>query len=111
YPLHTSVTLEDVQAEYKQRLFLSNQRNPILVKLRGMVFFSNDARKYLAGPENVAITSAAAVVLDPSAGYQKHSSILMDMFKEFDKPPFPVEIFDNEDEAIAWLKKQMRLSQ
>src|SRR5690606_29588584 len=107
YPLHTRISLGKIQEEYYKRLDITQEKTPLLVLLHGMVFFEVAAREFLCGEKNSAITSAAAVVLDPSAGYQGQSNIFMEMFKLFDKPPFPVEVFENKEEAMEWLKNYL----
>lgn len=104
YPLHAQVRLDSIQEEYYKRLEITDQKTPLLVQLHGMTFFEVKAREFLCGEENGAITSAAAVVLDAEAGYHRQSKIFMEMFKLLNKPSFPVKIFDDKDEAIAWLK-------
>jgi hypothetical protein len=107
YPLHTRISFEKIQEEYYKRLQITQDKTPLLVQLHGMVFFEVAAREFLCGEKNSAITSAAAVLLDPRAGYQGQSNIFMEMFKLFDKPPFPVEVFEDKEAAMAWLKQYL----
>ena len=107
YPHQTRVSIQKIQEEYQKRLAITSQKTPLLIQLHGMVFFENAAKQFLCGEKNSAITSAAAVVLDPEAGYHGRSNMLMEMFKDFDKPPFDVNTFDNKEEAIDWLKQYL----
>ena len=104
YPMHSIVTIHDVEEEYRKRLDITYMKLPLLVKIHGVVSFSDDAQKFLCSADHCAITSAAAIVGDTKSGYFEHSNILMDLFKIHNEPPFEFKDFENEESAIAWLK-------
>lgn len=104
YPLHTIVTIHDVQEEYKKRLEITIKKTPLLVKIHGLASFDVEAQKFLCGAEHSAITKAAAVVTDSKAGYYEYSNRIIDLFKNYGKPTFDFEVFENEKAALKWLK-------
>lgn len=104
YPILSIISIRDVQEEYRKRLDITNTKTPLLVKIHGLASFSEDAQKFLCGVDHCAITSAAAVIGDPKAGYFEHSKILVDLFKGLNKIPFDFKYFEDEESAITWLK-------
>ncbi|TNF96108.1 MAG: hypothetical protein EP297_10590 [Gammaproteobacteria bacterium] len=104
YPTHSNFGIHEVREEYRKRLDITNEKMPVLVKIRGIKTFSEDAQNFLCSSDNCAITSTTAVVGDSNAGYFKHSEILLELFKCLKRPPFDFKYFDDEESAIAWLK-------
>ena len=107
YPRHATVTLGDVTDEYKQRTDISKEKRPLLVILHGLAIFSEDAQTFLRGTEHSAITSAAAILVDPAAGYYEHSIILIDSFRTSDVLPFDLKVFEEEQSALQWLESYL----
>ncbi len=106
YPVHAIVTISDVQDEYEQRLEISNEKALVLVRLHGVESLSEQARTFVLSPEFGAITEAAAVVVDPTAGYHEYSRILLKVLQSDDNLPFEVRIFDDEESALQWLRNR-----
>ncbi len=107
YPRHATVTLGDVKDEYKQRTDISKEKGPLLVILHGLAIFSEEAQAFLRGAEHSAITSAAAILVDPAAGYYEHSIILVDSFRTSDVLPYDLKIFQDEKSALRWLENYL----
>ena len=107
YPLHAGVTFDNVVKEYEDRLEITKERTPLLVKIHGVSAFDAEARKFLCGTQHSAITSAAAIVSDSSSGYQEYSSMLLELFKGIDKPPFDCKVFESEEDALNWLRSYL----
>ncbi len=107
YPRHATVTLGDVTDEYKQRTDISKEKRPLLVILHGLAIFSEEAQTFLRGTEHTAITSAAAILVDPTAGYYEHSIILIDSFRTSNVLPFDLKVFEDEQSALRWLKNYL----
>lgn len=104
YPRHATVTLGDVQDEYKQRTDISKEKCPLLVILHGLAIFSEEAQTFLRGSEHSAITSAVAILVDPAAGYYEHSIVLIDSFQRSDALPYDLKVFEDKQSALLWLK-------
>ena len=102
YPMHAAIKLRDVEDEYRQRLAISENKHPLLVKLHGMAAFEDKAQLFLGSEAHGAITSAAGIVLDPDAGYQELSRILLDLLQHYTRQHFEIKIFDNEKDATEW---------
>ena len=107
YPLHSILTVYDVQKEYKKRLEITNKRTPLLVKVHGLVSFDVEAQDFLCSADHCAITSAAAVVTDSKAGFFEYSNMLIGSFKDFRKPGFDFKVFENNEAALEWLKNYL----
>jgi len=107
YPLHATVGINEIKQEYKKRIKITDKKTPLLVKIHGMSFFTDEAQEFLCSPKNVAITSAAAIVRDTNAGYFEHSNVLMNVFKMIKKPSFDVNVFDTDAAAYEWLKQYL----
>ena len=104
HPVHAIITIHHIQEEYKKRIDITKRKTPVLVTIHGVASFSIDAQIFLCSTDHCAITSAAAIVGDPKAGFFEHSKILMDSFKNHSKPPFDINSFEDEESAITWLK-------
>ncbi len=104
YPLHAIVTLQDIQTEYQLRISITNKKVPILVNLHGVSSFNEEAQRFVSSDQYAEITMAAAVVLDPKAGYFEPSKLLLDLFKNLNPAPYDIRVFEDIKPAKAWLK-------
>ena len=73
-----------------------------LLDIRDVHFIDSKARSY--GAEQYRAHVAGQAILIGS----KMSSYFANLFLKFSKPKVPTKLFTNEDEAIKWLKVQMR---
>ncbi|MBL7934085.1 MAG: STAS/SEC14 domain-containing protein [Bacteroidia bacterium] len=80
--------------------FYTVRKFPLLVDARNIKYITKEARKQFAitGRET-SITSFALMVNSPL------SRVIGNFFMGLNKPAVPARLFDNEDEAIQWLKK------
>lgn len=72
---------------------------PVLVKGNGVGSVEYAAQRYAASPEVCAGISAAAIVV--SSFLERH---LARMFLIYHRPPYPVQVFSDESDALAWLR-------
>lgn len=80
--------------------FFRGQKYPLLVDARTIKYISKDARKQFAvNGRETSITSFALMVKSPL------SRVIGNFFMGLNKPSIPARLFDDEQEAIAWLKK------
>lgn len=77
---------------------------PILGDIREVRGISREARKFYASDDTARIVSAIALQVDSPI-----SRMIGNLFLGFNKPPAPVRLFGNNDEAIAWLKGFLQL--
>ena len=75
-----------------------------MVNLHGVSSFNEEAQRFVSSNQYAEITMAAAVVLDPEAGYFEHSKLLLDLFKSLNPAPYDIRVFDDIEPARAWLK-------
>lgn len=73
---------------------------PVLVKGNSVGSVEYAAQRYVASPEVCAGVSAGAIVV--SSFLECH---LARMFLVYHRPPYPVQVFNDEQEAIAWLRR------
>jgi hypothetical protein len=100
-----SISLSDIEYEYKQRISISGKNKQlILVNLGRVVNFDPEAQRFLVSKEMCDITKAVAIVFPASLNYSLLTKYFAEKFKS-SKKSFPTEIFDNEDKAIVWLKQ------
>jgi hypothetical protein len=77
---------------------LAGRRLPILVDYRLIASQERAARAYYASPETGKHVCAVALLVDSPL-----SRIIGNFFMGLNKPPFPVKVFGDEAEALAWL--------
>lgn len=107
YPLHASIHREDLEEELQKRLRLCKSPHCLLVKLRGLYVLSDDAKEFAASDEELKATLAVAIVFEQGTGYRKFGKILIEDFLMQRKVKYPVELFDREADAVAWLEQSL----
>lgn len=103
YPVHSSITLDDLQKSLCLRQSLLSKKHKLLVKLNGLMALSASAQEFLLTEEYSSLTQAVAVVVNPHEGYYQHTKILLGLFQRQGPLPYPLELFDTENEAKDWL--------
>lgn len=80
--------------------FYTERKYPLLVDARNIRSITKEARKQFAvNGRDTGITSFALMVKSPL------SRIIGNFFMGLNKPGVPARLFDNEKDAIEWLKK------
>jgi hypothetical protein len=72
------------------------------VDIRNMLFIDSKTRAYAAAQYRAHV-AGQAIVID-----SKISSYFANLFLKFSQPKVPTRLFTNEEEAILWLKEQMK---
>lgn len=72
-----------------------------LLDIRDMIFAGSEVRSY--GAKQYRPHVAGMAILTGS----RLSNSFANLFLKFSKPKTPTKLFNNENEAIGWLKKQM----
>lgn len=75
---------------------------PQLAKARRMLMLDKEAIRQTRIKESADVIAAVAVA--PRGMIEKH---LMKMYAYYSRPPYPFKVFDNEEDALAWLKTQV----
>ena len=100
-------TLEDARANvaavYKIGL---DRRRPLLVDIRLMKGFNQEARAYYASEEVVQMISALALWVESPV-----SRVLANFFLGLNRVRVPTKLFTSEEEAVAWLKNFIELTE
>ncbi len=83
-----------------ERLRMSeNHSYPALADCRTVKYFHKDARQFLAAKENTALLNAGALLIDNAL-----QKVLGNFFIFINKPGVPIQLFTNQDQAMAWLQ-------
>lgn len=94
--LDLAVAKEMVQARYKH---MGNKRILVFCDIRNLKSITKEARDYLAQGDAVAYIDAAAIL-----GNSVLSRMMFNFFLNFNKPPIPMHMFTNREEALKWLR-------
>lgn len=80
--------------------FYKGQKYPLLVDARNVKYMEREARKHFStNGRDTKINSFAVMVKSPL------SRMIGNFFMGLNKPMMPARLFDDEQEAIAWLKR------
>lgn len=82
------------------RKLAPNKKSPVLIIGEAAKNLKNDISKVGSRPETVEVTSALALVTKG-----KISKVMGNFFISLQSNPYPTKLFDNVDDARAWLKK------
>jgi len=94
------ITLGSMQYAHAQHIALCpNGKIPVLTKGAGIASVEYKAQRFLSSPEVGAGVSAGAIVV--KSFLERH---LARMFLTYHRPFYPVQVFSNEDDALAWLR-------
>jgi len=88
--------LDDNYSIYKE--FLGGEKGLFLIIFQIDCLSDEDFRNKAADPHRSQIKKAEALVIKSLA-----NRIESNFYVNFHKPPYPIEIFTNEQEAIKWL--------
>jgi hypothetical protein len=80
--------------------FFTGKKFPLLVDVRHIKHITREARSHFStNGRDTKINSFALIVQSPL------SRVIGNFFMSLNKPEIPARLFDNEDDAIAWLQK------
>lgn len=72
----------------------------VLIDMSGIESISRDARNYYGGPEASSYSLGQALITRSVVG-----KLIANFFIGLNKTPHPVRLFNDRDDAIAWLKQ------
>ena len=86
--------------------FASEKKRPVLVGIPGIKGIDREARIYYSSQEATRMMNALALLVDSPV-----SRVLANFFIGLYKPPVPTKLFTSEEEAVAWLKNFIELTE
>ena len=94
------ITFASIQYVHARHVALCPDRKiPAVFKGKAVASVEYKAQRYLSSPEvNTGISAGAIVV---KSFLQRH---LARMFLIYHRPPYPVQVFSDEADALAWLR-------
>jgi hypothetical protein len=100
YSQYDRITLASIQYVHAQHVvFCPDRKIPVLVKGAGIASVEYKAQRYLSSPEICSVVSAGAIMV--KSFLERH---LARMFLTYHRPPYPVQVFSDEADALAWLR-------
>lgn len=100
------ITLASLQyANARHVALCPDRKTPVLGKGRGVASVEYKAQRYLSSPEVCTVVSAVALVV--TSFLERH---LARMFLIYHRPPYPVQVFSDEADALTWLRGYLRSS-
>ncbi|MBD3321488.1 MAG: PAS domain S-box protein, partial [Chitinivibrionales bacterium] len=98
----STITLEESRRFFEAAVRVSRgMRCPCIADIRNAGWITSEARRFLSGSEMSQAISSCAMIVDNTA-----SRIIGSFFMSFFKPPFPVEIFTGEQDALSWINRE-----
>lgn len=94
------ITLASLQYVHAEHVVLSpDKKIPVLMKGKSVGSVDYDAQRYLSTAEVCDGTAAGAIVV--TSFLERH---LARMFLIYHRPPYPVQVFSAESDALTWLR-------
>jgi hypothetical protein len=94
------ITLASIQYVHARHVALCPDRKiPVLLKGKGVASVEYKAQRYISSPEVCAVISVVAIVV--KSFLERH---LARMFLIYHRPPYPVQVFSGEADALSWLR-------
>ena len=107
YPLHVAVTKLLLEEEWQVLKELSSWPICYLIKFRGVSLVEDDITDFIKEHYRDSHFKAVAILFNSDYGYFEHGKILINAFLHLSEINFPVRKFENEAEAIDWLKSHL----
>jgi hypothetical protein len=82
---------------------LKDKKRPLLIDSRGIKSMTRDARNQFSTKGRETQTLAFGIVIGSQV-----SKVIGNFFMGINKPAVPTRLFDNEEEAILWLKQFLK---
>jgi hypothetical protein len=101
YSLNLEMTLDIAMETVKIRHNLAGKKPyPVIIDLHNLKSITKEARDFLA--KGKAVESVIAIALISRTNLHK---IIGNLYLTFSKPSVPTKLFNNKNEAIAWIKQ------
>lgn len=93
-------TLQDAQDSFAALEELTDgKKMPSYSDSSGLKSVTREARQFYAKARSSQQLSAVAVLVSPV------SRVIIMFFQKFNKPPYPIKYFSNEEDALAWIEQ------
>ena len=86
-----------------QAALAAGDNRPLLVNFGKIKSIDRNARAYFGGRQAEKNVTASALVITSHIG-----RVIGNFMLGLNKPPYPVRLFTNEDEALTWLKEFLK---
>ncbi|HQR11256.1 MAG TPA: hypothetical protein PLW68_08005 [Casimicrobiaceae bacterium] len=87
------------ESSFRRRLALAKGPRPVMVRVKGAFSATPEVHRFASGDVYGAQTKSMALV-----GEYAVCKEFLYLFQQIDHPPFPCRYFDNEGDALAWLR-------
>lgn len=101
YPPNSHMTLQAMHYIYDQHVRITREKRPVLVHAESVASAEYEAQQFASSPQIVELTACVAIIVK-----SVFTRAMGDLFMRFHKPPYPTRIFNNEEQAIEWLRVQ-----
>lgn len=98
----TRATLERAE-ELSRQLTPYPSSAPALIVGDGILQLDEEAQCFASDPEIVSTTTACALV--PRSFLER---FIANVFLRYRKPPYPIRVFETEEDAVQWLKQYVQ---
>jgi hypothetical protein len=95
---HSQISLQVIQQACQKRFELNDEPSPVLILAKNVSGYDIDATLYLSNEAVKKANNAYAIVTDTFL-----TDFIAREFVKYHKPPCPVQIFKQEEDAIEWL--------
>ena len=106
YTQKICITMDTANEIRTRKIAISGDQHPLLIHLlRSLGDFGYSSTQLLDSNNEGEITSAVAIVLSLPTEYPILTKLYVERFERHLKYQFPVKVFDDESDAIEWLKE------
>lgn len=98
YDQNAEIKVADTRELLNNLEKFSSDKVKLLSDIRQVNSVSKEARVFCSSPEFSKKIQATAVIVDGI-----HTRLMVNFFINFNKPTFPLKVFNNHEEAITWL--------
>jgi hypothetical protein len=99
YPDDFHITMDVMESVFQQHLQITTDKRPILADAKSVASVDYDAQQFVSTDKVAALTTALAVVAKSA-----FTRAMGEMFMMFHKPPYPMRIFQHQEDALEWLR-------
>jgi hypothetical protein len=100
---HIDITINDaIENTEVVTSFFKDKKFPIMIDARGIKSMSREAREHFSTHGRDSKTNSFGIIIKSPL-----SRVIGNFFLGLNKPAVPTRLFDNENDALEWLKKHL----
>jgi len=99
------ITLDMIVEAHRQHRAISTEKLPVIISADRLSRLDYDAQRMASSPEVAANTLATALM---AHNFLHHH--LIRIFTHYHRPPYPVRVFSDKQQALDWLQQLPRES-